>query len=379
VIRQFLIALSMLLTLGACSTSTADRQPSTPKPLQPLQPLQPLRPLPPPSPAAALAALASTAAKQLNQIPCPPPSLPPEIAARIDCSAMRGFADAVAYVPRSVAHAQLPANVDLRAHRLAGPVKDQAMVAACTAFAITSVMENAALRMGRPMFFSPMHVFSKYAARDSHKTHLQNQPLTTEEVWPWDPARACRMDDDPECASYYGVAPLSAGPQMAEDRARADGTGRMRIASFEELATNPLDTSQVALLLASGEALWAALNIDHPLWLAQRGVDMLPYYPKHGAVYSHAVTLEGYRVTPNGRQFLIHNSWGRAWGRDGYIWIDERMLASHANWAYRIRVADASLPTVETAALPNGWPALPAWPNLDGVALPLELERWLPR
>ena len=40
----------------------------------------------------------------------------------------------------------------------------------------------------------------------------------------------------------------------------------------------------------------------------------------------HAVTMAGYRETPQGRQFLLHNNWGTSWGDKGYGWISEAMV-----------------------------------------------------
>lgn len=312
----------------------------------------PLRPLPPPSPGAALGAAVQVVVKAAAEAPCPPFGTPPEIAAQMDCSAMDRFEDAVAYVPRQVA-GPLPAHIDFRAHRLSGPVRDQAQVGACAGFAMTTVLDNFARRQGRWDDLSSLHVFSIYNLHydDGFSRALRARPITTEGVWPYDPAVACRFAGSwtgQGCSRVYGVPHDSArqdGYLMAR-KADADRRGRWQIAGYEELSTDPVDPEQIAMILASGEALWAAIAFYRPAWQAisrNRG-STLPYFPPHLQTMSHAVTLEGYRQTPRGRQFLLHNSWGADWGEGGYAWIDESMLRTHLNTAYRVMVLDASIP-----------------------------------
>jgi hypothetical protein len=78
----------------------------------------------------------------------------------------------------------------------------------------------------------------------------------------------------------------------------------------------------------------------------------------------HAVVLAGYRVTPSGRQFLVHNSWGPSWGDHGYGWISEAMIKSHAQYAYTVKVVDKAAnvppPTPVPAQQPNGSESCPA-------------------
>jgi hypothetical protein len=100
--------------------------------------------------------------------------------------------------------------------------------------------------------------------------------------------------------------------------------------------------------------------------------DRLRYYSPEGTEISHAVTLEGYRWTPNGREFLFHNSWGPGWGRNGYAWMSEVMIRTHLGNAYRVIATDASVPPP---------PSLPAWqwPSLPKqIQIPAELQGWWP-
>jgi hypothetical protein len=348
----------------------------------------PLQPLPPPDPAAVVAAAAADLARELDVVPCPPPGLDPVLAAGLDCAAMRRFAEAVAYVPRQAAMGSLPTHIDLRAHGLSGPTKDQAMVGACAGFAMSTVMDNAARRVGRVDVVAPLHVFSKYANRSGFSEALLHQPITVEPVWPYDPARACRLAAgglEASCGQHYGVQPASGynDPYLMGERSRADHNGRWRIDRYEEIATEPVDLDQLALIVASGEAIWVSIRFHRPAWqVLSGGGDQLPYYPASDTGGAHAVTIEGYRAGPVGRDFLIHNSWGRDWGRGGFAWINERMVATHLLYAYRARVVDATMVPVpvETTQCPPSQrgpfglciqpppSGLPSLPNLGAPA-----------
>ncbi len=310
----------------------------------------------------------------------------------MDCSAMKRFEDAAAYMPRQIA-GPLPTHIDLRAHALSGPVRDQAQVGACAGFAITAVLDNFARRHGRRDDLSALHVFSIYSLDEENggfSRALRARPITTEAVWPYDPTTACRFADDwtgEGCAQVYRVPQDSAradGYLMAR-KADADRRGRWQVAGYEELSTDPVDPEQIAMILASGEAIWAAFAFYRPAWSSLDGNrgNVLPYFPAHLQRSSHAVTLEGYRMTPRGRQFLLHNSWGRQWGEGGFAWIDEAMLRTHLNSAYRVIAADASIPIprpathcahgripiLDTCAPPPpptpNLPSLPGWPPFN--------------
>jgi C1A family cysteine protease len=43
---------------------------------------------------------------------------------------------------------------------------------------------------------------------------------------------------------------------------------------------------------------------------------------------SHAVVAVGYGEASGGRQILIRNSWGAAWGQQGYAWLAEDYIAT---------------------------------------------------
>ncbi|HTJ82406.1 MAG TPA: C1 family peptidase [Polyangiaceae bacterium] len=358
-------------------------------------PIEPLRPIPPPSPAAALAALSGTIASQVADLPCPPPGLPPELAARIDCAAMKRFTEASMFAPRDLVSGTLPASIDLRQHGLAGPTKSQEQVGACAGFAMSTVMDNAARRLGRSDVIAPLHVFATYSGAPDFSAALKNKPMTIEPVFPYTPQRGCKFansDNGDGCMSAYGVPPGTAPhePAILAEKARADASGHLEIIGYEEM---PHRQDQLAVVLASGEAIYAAFRFDEGAWNSlDHGGDVMPYYPADSAAIGHAVTLEGYRTTPEGRQFLLHNSWGTDWGRGGYAWMDASMVETHLINAYRVQVTDPAMPAMPSlsqtvgAGWPQGWPtsllppgvSLPSWTAGAANAWPAALPAGWP-
>lgn len=362
--------------LAACSNNPPPAPPPQPYSAQPMQPAPAQQAAPAAQPPVASAMLDMLAAAQ-KAIPCPLPGLPPEVARLIDCAAVRTATNAVAYVPRAITSA-LPAQVDHRAQGLTGPVKDQNPVGACAGFAISSVMDNALRRRGRLDVVSPLHVFASYTQQNDLGA-LTGKPLTVEPVWPFDKVKACRLASPQHggyCQSEAGVAPGSGAndPLLLAEKARADSMGTLRIDALEYMESKDID--QIALLLAEGEAVWAALAFDRQAWdwdSVKSGY--LPYYPPQDGL-GHAVVLQGYRIGPTGREFLFQNSWGPKWGLGGYLWIPESMLRTHLRHAYRVRVSDAAGAPYVPPSIPSA-PAAPAagCPSgqtpLLGVCLPI--------
>jgi hypothetical protein len=353
------LALSIAL-LTACSKSPPPAPPPRPYQAQPAPGPPGAQPAPPPLGSTVLDLLA---AAQQN-IPCPLPGLPPEVARFIDCAAMRTASNAVAYVPRAITSA-LPAQVDHRAQGLTGPVKDQNPVGACAGFALSSVMDNAIRRKGRFDVVSPLHVFSNYT-RQNDLGALEGKPLTVEPVWPMDKVKACRIASPQHggyCESEAGVVAGSGAsdPLLLSEKARADSIGGFRVDAMEYMTAKDID--QIALLLAEGEAVWVALAFNRQAWdwdSVKSGY--LPYYPPQDGL-GHAVVLQGYRMGPTGREFLFQNSWGPKWGLGGYLWIPDSMLRTHLLHAYRIRMSEsAGAPSVPPSipGLPPSFPSVPA-------------------
>jgi len=238
----------------------------------------------------------------------------------------------------------VPATVDHRADSTEGPVKSQGAVGTCTAVSLSTAMEHALRRMGVAEPVSALHIWSQYrvpkmgTAGDS----TLDKKITAEVSWPYDPAQACKMmrRSYDSCGAAYSVSPNTgdSDPQIQAQKTAADKAGRYQLIGIEKLPKH--DPNEFAAIIAGGEDLWVAFNINRAAW-KNSGMtnNVIPDYSQTQAT-GHAVVLAGYRTVGNQKQFLIHNSWSTNWGENGYAWISENMVANQLRYAYRVRVAN---------------------------------------
>jgi C1A family cysteine protease len=247
-----------------------------------------------------------------------------------------------------------PGSVDHRADNLEGSVKNQGGVGSCTAHSLSATLDNAAIRAGiltpgdASKMSSPMHVWSRYGLPDMGAAADGNiaQPVAAFNVWPQSDKEACELFQGSgsyaqDCADAYGVTAggwRSDKALMAKyDKSQAGGI--YKIAAVEKLQVEPPDLEELLGVLASGADVWSAFLIDGRKWSnsAMKSAVISDWDDVGGG---HAVLISGYRDTPSGRQFLIHNSWGTSWGEAGYAWISERMVQKHMIYAYKVKITN---------------------------------------
>jgi hypothetical protein len=156
------------------------------------------------------------------------------------------------------------------------------------------------------------------------------EAIAPELAWPYDPIKACRFESGRDsCEQSYGVATDSwrSDPVLVAERERAKTAGVAMVGKAQRLANARFGDSAVAAL-ARGQSVYLQLRIDATAWSYRslRG-GVIPDYDRETG--GHAVSVVGYRTTPVGRQFLLHNSWGTGWGERGYAWIDEATIRKH--------------------------------------------------
>jgi hypothetical protein len=335
--------------------------------------------------------------KLVGMTPCAPTEMAPGVWVRLDCSFtpisrligyVNGAAGATAFpglpslpglpalpsipglpgfqqpssptpqVTTTVVPGALPPAMDLRTMGLDGPVKNQGAVGACTAFSLSTAMDIGARKLGRQDTLAPLHVWSEYGIPNigvaGDKSVDENIALET--TWPYDPAKACRLEKDPSdsCGAAYGVVPGSGtvDPSLQNEKKNADSQGRYRVTGVEAFST-PVKTDEMAAVIAGGDPVWLSMGVNDDAWKSQSltGDGVIPDYQLN-STEGHAIVLIGYRNTANGRQFLVHNSWGPRWGNNGYGWISDRMLTQFTRAAYKVRVADAG--GLASPTNPNG-------------------------
>lgn len=250
-----------------------------------------------------------------------------------------------------------PNTVDHRTDNTEGPIKNQGGVGSCTAHSLSAALDNAAIRAGRltandrNAASSALHVWSGYglpnmgAAADSNL----GRPIATHSLWPQSDKEACKLMQNTgaggyadECGEAYGVKPGSwrQDPTMVTKFDKANAEGLYKFAGIEKLNVDPVNTEELQTVLASGGDLWVAFMVDGYAWSNSKMKNgVIQDY--NGYSGGHAVTLAGYRETPSGRQYLIHNSWGESWGEKGYAWISEAMVKKYMYHAYKVKITNA--------------------------------------
>jgi hypothetical protein len=236
----------------------------------------------------------------------------------------------------------LPDLVDHRLNGTEGPTKDQGDVGACTAFALSTVMDNALRRANQNITTSPEHVWAHYATptmEDAAAGNL-NRGVTTFEMLPYSGREACELtrDGTDDCGATYGVRPNTAASdaQLQARLRAADASNGHRVLAFEELAISPPNIDEVVATLASGADIWAGFNVDSSVWVNRRMQNfVIPDWSQPDG--GHAVAIAGYRRVNGALQFLIHNSWGPTWGDGGYAWISQAMVQRWMHLAYKVR------------------------------------------
>lgn len=328
----------------------------------------PPRPSPPPGatpsdPWGLLASFAAPAAATLspastgNADPCAPFQAAPLVWIAPPCKALvRTLASSPAVPVRaSLQTGGLPLAVDLRTMGLDGPVKDQALVGVCWSFAVSTLIENGLRRMGRREVVAPLHVLSSNVWDDLWSARA-SKAITTEPSWPYVPAKACKLNEEPSeiwCEREYHVRHGSwrSDPELVAEVGRADAMGFVKTSRAQKLH-NPVDPSQVAAILATGQAVYAGIDYNRQAWghQSQGGAEIPDWSVGEGG---HGVALVGYRTGPAGRQFLIHNSWSERWRDGGYAWISEAMLRRFTMDAFTVEVSPRGLGAPGPITLPE--------------------------
>ncbi|MFT3766587.1 MAG: C1 family peptidase [Minicystis sp.] len=304
-----------------------------------------------------------------GRIPCAPREVAPGTWATFDCAPFQAVQRVLQYVPmvryNFLPTGPVPAAVDHRAEGSEGPVKDQGAVGSCTAVSLSTAMDNAVRRMGRQDVISALHVWSNYGIGVMGRAGDSNldKSLTVENVWQYDPVKACKLVRTPmdSCTTAYGVASGSESfdPALKAEHVNADANGKYKLAGLEQLRAKPADPGEMAGVLAAGDDVWISFSVNDQAWMSRSLTNgVIPDYDVTEDV-GHAVVLAGYRTMPNGtKQFLVHNSWSNRWGENGYGWISEAMVARHTRAAYRVRVTDGA---------GNGVPSLPGQAPAGGA------------
>ncbi|CAL9119274.1 unnamed protein product [Musa textilis] len=190
-----------------------------------------------------------------------------------------------------------PSSIDWRDEGVVTPVKNQGTCGACWAFsAVASIEGIHKIMTGDLISLSEQQLLACNHDDDgcSGGLHsrafsyvISNGGITTEENYPYEPDQAsCDAHKELDHAAYinsYGYVP----------------------ANNEKFLMNAVANQPVSVSIDSHEFhLYTGGIFNHPC----------------GTNLNHEVTLVGYDTDDNGvRYWIAKNSWGDAWGEDGYI------------------------------------------------------------
>ena len=197
---------------------------------------------------------------------------------------------------------------DLRSHF--GAARDQGARPTCLAFAVSDF--HAALRGGW-ISLSCEFIFY-HAQRRAHRKPTEGADLTSI-------LEALREDGQPVETDWPYLISLPSDlrtwspPTEIGPRFRRHGAPRG--ATFQE----------VIEILEEGSPALILMTLSDSFYLPRAGGVVLP--PSSESVdptRRHAVVAVGYGVADGDSAILIRNSWGSAWGLDGYAWLPRPYL-----------------------------------------------------
>lgn len=248
--------------------------------------------------------------------------------------------DRVYSVPEAVS-TTLPASVDLRTGTPGFmPCYDQGQIGSCTANAIAGAVEFG-LRKEKLPDFVPSRLFIYYNERVMEGTvgtdsgaqirdgikSVATQGVPPESEWPYDAVPADANGQFPAGSAEATKPPA----QVYEDALKNKVTSYQRV---------PQDLAHIKGSLAQGYPVVFGFTVYSSFesqQVASTGVVPMPAAGEQ-VLGGHAVVAVGYDDSAS--RFIVRNSWGTAWGMDGfftmpYEYLTNTQLASDF-WTVRV-------------------------------------------
>jgi Papain family cysteine protease len=254
----------------------------------------------------------------------------------------------------------LSASVDHRQDGTESEVRWQGTTGTCTAVSFAAVVEHDLRIFGRPdLKVSPMHAWARMWRSPAPGMQQMVQDayasgITGDSRWPFDPqapGAVCSWVTGPYCGSVCTMLPATSCGQSPDLVRLADAEAHpvARVTGADHVAH---DERTIARRIEAGYDVWASLDLGgEEAWDASNLI-LIPTDPNKDRVVAHyrpasqgehAVAIVGFHwyTAPNGQPtyyFLVRNSWGTQWGRDGYAWVQGKTLVANLTEAYVVAV-----------------------------------------
>lgn len=198
--------------------------------------------------------------------------------------------------------------VDLRP--LMPPVVDQGQLGSCTANAIAGAYDYELARQQKPYIY-PSRLDIYYDERVIEGTVKTDA--------------GAMIRDGIKVIATQGVFPESAWPYdttkyRTKPPAKSDATGAYHLATtYYSVAT---DQGSVQQALNNNYAIIIGFTVyDSFKNINGNGVMLMPDLSKESVLGGHAVVICGNRTIANQPYWIVRNSWGTAWGDNGYFYM----------------------------------------------------------
>ena len=192
------------------------------------------------------------------------------------------------------------------------PIFDQGNIGSCVSNSACSCFRYEVAQITDNFDFEPSRLFEYYNARllqgwqnedsgayirDGFKA-LNKYGLAHEDLWPYQDT-------------------LSALVKKPTENVYQDGLKNLAI----KYATVPQNIQAIKETLISGAAISFGFNVYSSFWGSWSNTTGIMPIPKRGEYFEggHAITAIGFDDSI--QCFLIQNSWGTSWGKDGYFWM----------------------------------------------------------
>lgn len=255
----------------------------------------------------------------------------------LDCfQANYGAVAGIPKMPPPVPPQQPVEYLDHRVSNMEGPIRHQRSVGAGAAFALASVMDQGLIRNGGGFLpVSAMHLWARSPQPLLGEMLLANlnKGVAAESTSPYDEQKACSW------ASAEASTSCKTSKHKAPTTADINSTPFARLISIAEVDGTNGEALRDALL--RDQDILYALRVDADVWRTViQSADAEPLLPEYvGTKAAHTVVLAGFARQDGQWFYLIKNSWGAAWGRNGYAWIQESTLKKNFIASYVIQVS----------------------------------------